>query len=106
MATPHSPVIPGQERFEIRLKADDAAADVLGLPILRLADDQGTAVTRWKLTWRERWALFRGGFLWIATRTGWEEFQPTIILAECPGVSGGELTRGGGAPDRAEQPPS
>lgn len=106
MANPLSPVLPGLKHKEINLIAE--ADDIKGLPCLRFADREGTVLTAWKLTWRERLALILTGVVWIAQRTYWEEFQPVAILAEMPAISEEKLIgEGKGRSDRrADQPPS
>lgn len=106
MALPISPIIPGLERKEIRLKSD--ADDIRGLPCLRLADPQGTVLLRFALSWGDIWAILRGatrkgGSLWIAQRTYWEPFQPIAVLAAQPRVGIDELTPGTGGTSQVRQ---
>lgn len=108
MALPVSGIIPGLERKEIALKSE--VDDIKGLPCLRLADQEGTVLLRFALTWGDLWTILRGltrrgGSLWIAQRTYWDPFQPIAILTQIPGVAESELVAGADPPTAVRQPP-
>ena len=79
--TPTSPVIKGQEDREVIYAKDQP--EYLPLPAIRTSD--GLVITRWKLTWRERWQVLWGGSLWLELLTFNKPLQP-IRLSTVPPV--------------------
>mgnify|MGYP001571888342 CR=1 FL=1 len=77
---PVSPIIPGYVLPETVYAKDQP--EYRPLPVWR--DDDGTVLSRWKLTWRERIiALFRGDvYLWISTHN--QPLQPVMLQVAAP----------------------
>lgn len=80
---PVSPVIPGVELPETVYAKDQP--EYQPLPVFR--EDDGTVLSRWHLTWRERLTvLFRGDiYLWISTFN--KPLQPVLMDVERPKLS-------------------
>ena len=77
---PTSPVIPGRDLVEVVYAKDQTKYQPL--PALRFPD--GVALSRWKLTWRERLqVLFRGNFF-LAVWTFNQPLQPLLPSTEEP----------------------
>lgn len=76
---PVSPVIPGQEEFEVVYAKDDPA--YLPLPVLRT---KNVLISRWKLTEAERAHLAAGGDLFICMLHFGENLQPMMPIAAGP----------------------
>lgn len=47
-------------------------------------DPDGTVVTRWQLTWRERARIVFGGTLWLSILTFGNPLQPVKLETACP----------------------
>ena len=54
------------------------------LPSIQLGDKEGTIVTRWELTWKERLQVLFGGSIWLMVMTFKHPVQPLIMSAKCP----------------------
>jgi len=70
---PVSPVIPGVERMEHVYAKDQP--QYLPLPALPNPDGNGIC-TRWRLSWAERWRIFRTGNLYLEVLTFSQKLQP------------------------------
>lgn len=72
---PSTPVIPGLQLPELVFAKDQP--EYRPLPAYR--SDDGLVVTRWKLTWAERFAVLFGGNLWLSVLTFNRPIQPVKI---------------------------
>lgn len=79
---PVSPVIPGLELIETVYAKDQP--EYQPLPAHRSAD--GTVLTRWKLSWRERLSVLLRGDLYLFVSTYNKPLQPLMLQVEKPGV--------------------
>jgi hypothetical protein len=75
-----TPDMPGYECPMVVFAKDQP--EYIPLPAWRGPD--GTVVSRWKLSWRERLAVFFGGHLWLTVLTFNHPLQPVKIAASCP----------------------
>lgn len=60
------------------------------LPAERIADEHGSVITTWKMSWKDRFKALITGRLYLITYTYYNEFQPirlTVNEDECPSVS-------------------
>jgi hypothetical protein len=79
---PVSPVIPGK-RFPETVIAKDQD-EYRNLPAIRL--EGGVIITRWKMTWAERFhALFHGN-VYLQMWTGGTPVQPVLLQVEKPEI--------------------
>jgi hypothetical protein len=78
--TPVSPVAPGLDLPEVVYAKDQP--QYIPLPAYRY--DDGTVVTRWRLSWRERLAVLFGGSIWLTLLTFNKPLQPVMLDAKCP----------------------
>lgn len=81
---PVSPVIPGAAPPETVYAKDQPP--YIPLPVVKLGDDTGTVLSRWRLTWRERLRVLWSGdvYLWQLTFGG--PLQPTKLEATRPEI--------------------
>lgn len=79
---PVSPVIPGVELPEITYAKDQP--EYQPLPAHRSPD--GTVLTRWKLSFRERLSVLLRGDLYLFVSTYNQPLQPLMLQVEKPGV--------------------
>ena len=79
---PISPVIPGLEPFEIKIAEDQPEYETL--PALKLHD--GTLVTRWRLTWRERLVALFNGDIYLHVWTFGKPLQPVYLEVDEPAI--------------------
>jgi hypothetical protein len=77
---PISPVVPGHNVPEVVYAKDQPQYQPL--PVVK--DDDGTVVSRWKLTWRERLQVLFGGSIWLTVRTFNRALQPVQLSSTCP----------------------
>lgn len=84
--TPVQPIVPGED-LPVLVYAKDQP-EYQPLPVWRHRD--GTVLSRWKLTWRERLrVLFTGDvYLWVMTFN--QPLQPVKLQVEKPAFQGGE----------------
>jgi hypothetical protein len=82
MPRPVSPVIPGANLPEILI--GEGQAQYVVLPVYRAID--GSALSRWRLTWRERLQLLLTGNLYVSVLTFGKPFQPILIETTPPPV--------------------
>jgi hypothetical protein len=71
-----TPVFPGLERLPVTTFAVNQP-EYLPLPCYRHED--GTVVTRWQLTWRERFRVMFGGSVWLSVLTFNHPLQPVKL---------------------------
>lgn len=62
--------------------------EYLPLPAVRVDTETGEIVTRWRLSWRERWRLFCGGDLYLHVLTFGHPLQPLKLSAGRPAEFG------------------
>lgn len=77
---PMTPIVPG-----FNLPVTEYAKDqpeYITLPCWRGPD--GTVVTRWRLSWKERFLVFLNGCLWLSILTFNRPLQPVKLDAHCP----------------------
>lgn len=79
---PVSPVIPGVELPETVYAKNQPEYNPL--PCHRSED--GTVLTRWKLTWRERWRVLISGDVYLFVSTFNRPLQPLLMQTEKPEV--------------------
>lgn len=82
---PETPVLPKQpdtKPWETVFAEDQP--EYLPLPAVRLGD--GTVITRWKLTWRERLAVLFGGSIWLQQLTFNQALQPQLPMTKEPEI--------------------
>ena len=82
MATPVSPVIPGENFAETIFGAEQP--QYLPLPALYLPS--GTLITRWELSEEERARVAETGELWVAVETFHQPLQPLRVTGLKPEV--------------------
>lgn len=54
------------------------------LPLPALRTDDGRVISRWRLTWRERFRVLLRGDLWLQTLTFNTPLQPQLLSVEKP----------------------
>jgi hypothetical protein len=81
--TPTEQIIPGFKLppDELIIYAKDQP-EYLPLPMWKGPD--GYRVSRWKLTWKERFQLLLGGSIWLTILTFNNPLQPVILNCTCP----------------------
>ncbi len=80
---PVSPVLPGVELPEIVFA--EGQDEYASLPAFRQAD--GTVLTRWRLSWRERLLAFWRGDVYLFVLTFNQPLQPVALQVERPSRS-------------------
>lgn len=80
---PASPVIPGHN-FKETIFAKDQP-EYQQLPAL-VTEDGNYVMTRWTLTWRERWRVLWTGSVWLHVMTFGRKLQPVLLEAVPPEV--------------------
>lgn len=80
--TPMTPVVPGSQLPEIVFAKDQP--EYQPLPAYR--DDDGTVLTRWRLSWKERLRIFLTGDLYLFQLTFNRPLQPISLQVEKPVV--------------------
>lgn len=78
--TPISPVVPGSFVPEVVFARDQP--QYLALPAVREPD--GSVITRWHATWRERLRVLVHGDVWLTLLTFGAPLQPVKLAARCP----------------------
>jgi hypothetical protein len=78
---PISPVLPSHPEAPEVIYAKDQH-EYLPLPAVR--DCAGTVITRWKLTWRERFDILFSGSIWLEQLTFGHPLQPQLPSSEEP----------------------
>jgi hypothetical protein len=56
------------------------------IPLPARVDSEGTVVTCWQLTWRERWKMFLSGKFYLTLLTFGKPLQPIRCSTEKPGT--------------------
>jgi hypothetical protein len=81
---PQKPVVPGLNRgLEFILAKNQPA--YRPLPVLRFHDmGEGTVLSRWRFTWRERLRVLFVGDIYIQQMTFGELLQPILPTVEVP----------------------
>jgi hypothetical protein len=74
---PATPVIPGL-KLTVTTFANDQP-EYPQLPAFR--DENGVVLTRWRLTWGERFRILLSGNLWLTVRTFGRPLQPVKLSA-------------------------
>jgi hypothetical protein len=54
------------------------------IPLPMWKGSNGERVSRWKLTWKERFTIFFGGSLWLSVLTYNRPLQPVKLDVVCP----------------------
>lgn len=54
------------------------------IPLPCYREEDGTITIRWKLSWRERWTIFKNGCLWHQVLTFNAPLQPIKLSHDCP----------------------
>lgn len=80
---PVSPVIPGIKLPEVVYAKYQP--EYIPLPAYRTSD--GVVLTRWKLTWAERFRVTFGGNIWLWVLTFNKPLQPVKLEAVCPNMA-------------------
>lgn len=81
---PISPIIPGYEDLEVRIAEDQDEYETL--PALPL--DHGQRIlTRWRLTWRERFTALFNGDIYLHVWTFGNPIQPLFMEVDEPQLS-------------------
>lgn len=85
---PVSPIIPGKRLPEVIYAKDQP--QYKPLPVFK--DTDGTILSRWRLSWRERLrVLFNGDiYLWVTTHN--RPLQPVMLQTEKPQMTNDEET--------------
>lgn len=78
--TPMKKIVPGFNIPVVEFAKDQP--EYITLPAVRLPD--GTVVTRWSLTWKERLLIAIGGSIWLSIQTFNRPLQPVKLDARCP----------------------
>jgi len=74
------PVVPGLRLTETVFVAEQLPY----VPLLGWRGRDGLVVTRWRLTWKERFQIFFGGSLWLEILTFYQIIQPVKLSAVVP----------------------
>jgi len=89
------------------MKAVTPIAPGLDLPVTVFAKDQpeylqlpafvsgDVVITRWQLSWMERWRIFFAGSLWLNVLTFGKALQPVRLDTVCPIAGPAEEPKGG-----------
>ena len=80
---PAIPIIPGHDLPATNFA--ESQDEYQTLPAFR--QDDGTVLTRWRLTWKERLTIFLRGDLYLFTLTFNEPLQPVSLQVERPRMS-------------------
>lgn len=81
--TPMRQIVPGFDIDTVTYAKDQP--EYIPLPAWRSPDDpSGLIVTRWKLSWKERFLVAFGGSLWVSILTFHKPLQPLKLEATCP----------------------
>lgn len=82
MATPMSPIVPGLDLPEIIYAKDQP--EYRPLPIYK--NEDGFVLSRWHLTWKERFLVLLRGDIYLSILTFNKPLQPIKVDIEKPGV--------------------
>jgi hypothetical protein len=85
--TPVSPVL---KLFPAELDRVWAKDQPEYLPLPSVVCDDGTVITRWRMTWRERWLAFWRGDLYLSQLTFNGPLQPQRPSIDAPVLGGHE----------------
>jgi hypothetical protein len=81
--TPISPVIPWEPAAPVVTFAENQP-QYRPLPAIQCGDENGTIVTRWRLTWPERLRVLLTGDMWLTVMTFGHPLQPLQPACVCP----------------------
>jgi hypothetical protein len=76
------PIIPVCPGFELPVTVYAKDPQYLQLPCYK--DEDGTVMTRWKLTFKERIKILLYGNLWLTVLTFNKSLQPINLTVDCP----------------------
>jgi hypothetical protein len=77
---PQTPIVPGHDLPVTNFA--ESQDEYLTLPAFR--QDDGTVLTRWRLTWKERLTIFLRGDLYLFVLTFNQPLQPVSLQVERP----------------------
>jgi hypothetical protein len=80
---PISPVLPSHPDIREVVFAKDQP-EYLPLPAVRIPGPDGTVITRWRLSWRERLTVLFRGNLFLSLLTFNKPLQPVMIEVDEP----------------------
>jgi hypothetical protein len=80
---PQEPIVPGHDLPVTNFA--ESQDEYQTLPAFRL--DDGTVLTRWRLTWKERFTIFLRGDLYLFMLTFNKPLQPISLQVERPAVA-------------------
>lgn len=83
--TPQQPIVPGYD-LDVTEYAKNQP-EYQSLPVHRFED--GTVLSRWRLTWRERLRVLIAGDIYLYQMTFNQPLQPVMMQAEAPVVKMG-----------------
>lgn len=78
--TPVKEIIPGFEIETVTFAKNQPEY----IPLPAWVGEDGLVVTRWRLTWAERFRLFLTGNLWLSILTFKNPLQPVKLDTTCP----------------------
>jgi hypothetical protein len=80
---PVSPVLPQYISEEVVFAKDQP--EYMPLPALRIGDArEGVLLSRWRMTWRERWLALWRGDVYVQVMTFNNPLQPVAVTVEPP----------------------
>lgn len=79
---PVSPVLPGAKMTETTIAKNQPQYD--NLPSIMFDDREGTVLTRWKMTWRERIRALFVGDVYLKILTFGSPLQPVLLQVKQP----------------------
>lgn len=88
---PATPVLPRQNGVVPEIVYAKDQPQYIPLPAARFED--GTVITRWTLTWRERFQLLIGGSLWLELLTFNKPLQPIRFWTTEPPIQVGPVAQ-------------
>lgn len=79
---PRSPVIPGQKWDETIYAKHQPEYN----PLPSICTAEGIAISRWRLSWRERLRILFRGNLWLHVHTFGQPLQPVLLETTAPEI--------------------
>ena len=67
---------------EVNIIYAEDQKEYIPLPALKYTDKEGTVVSCWKLSWRERFKIFFRGTMWLRMLTFQKPLTPVILTVE------------------------
>lgn len=80
MITPITPVVPGFDLPVTTFAKDQPEYN----PLPSWRSEDGTVVTRWHLSWKDRLLVLFGGSIWLTVLTFNQKLQPVKLTSACP----------------------